>query len=844
MKGWRVRELISRGPQIVILLAALLLLCGVADRLTAAKRSMSVSVDELPGETFSENVKEEEKVKSVDSQIVELINIVSSELGMDKRQVSIIFELADSSVSYDSAAPDIYNEECSREAEPPLVLKGAHTEWKRADFIRCANLDVERPSSRYLPDALYSIAYDLQKLTNERHQANIGSSSVYYNSLNDDTQDTIDFYEAVLLYIGEPERHVDSFKNVYEKILTDKDANENVVEVSGNKPVVRKKFKYILKEAKIRNLRVLNTLAVIFSHDSLLFKNDNIEKLTDAYVYPYEIGLRTRENMMIAAMSLVGDVRYIWGGGHSGAAYIKGINPVWKQFDNLYPSEPFTNNGKAQTDLVRNEGFGTCIKPSGSWCPIHGYVSTAFHGGSIYSLDQYIKLRSGLFDKIDLTDDKYRTMLSSVNYSNGVNTHVLDGLDCSGYVSWLFNQIQNDYNVNTAARYFIGQSCFTPLEIGDDLLPGDIFAWETHIVVIVGRVKEDSKAYVTLEETPNVLRFGVAYYIDADQSDINYGKQIAAEANSLIGGLNPEYEKPHVYCINTVGVPVSENKPALTGMIYNKKTPDHHIILTSEEENGDVRVIEESGGEESDKDKENEEKNTEEEKKEDTESRPEDNGGGYSHAYDTIVDGAPYKLVYVFMPRGYPGTAEDLGAPAEGKYDYNEIIEKEEGFYGKYYIRLSEDTGGKAGHSADKKKDGFKIRNIYMPRDYEGSMSDFDIPDEDDIDHKEVIEREEGFYATYYIRKKKHKKDEDEEEHEEEESTEEADDEENKILRVARFIEPYEDEGVALSDTGKAIEDMDAADIIRHTLKKLPISMINGYNTYDGDLFSTFSLRE
>ena len=64
------------------------------------------------------------------------------------------------------------------------------------------------------------------------------------------------------------------------------------------------------------------------------------------------------------------------------------------------------------------------------------------------------------------------------------------------------------------------------------------------------------------------------------------------------------------------------------------------------------------------------------------------------------------------------------------------------------------------------------------------------------------------------------------------------------MLRLARYAEAFEDEGVILEDTGHAIEDTDAVDIIRHTLEKLPISMINGYNTYDGSLFSTFSIGD
>ena len=644
--------------------------------------------------------------ESLRSQLIDLVELVAEELDMDKKQVSVIFDLSDTPVIYDNAKINIYEEETSYDEAAPLKIASANTILKEAEFAETSSLSINRPSSRYLPDALYSVASDLKELTEERHEINSDSESVYYNSLNDETENIIDFDEAVLSYIGEDEDRVDSFKDVYEKILTDKEANENVVEIVSGNIAIKDKFREILTEANITDENAIRLLGILFSKDKTLFKNDNIDKLTDAYVYPYEIGLTSRENMMTAAMSLVGDVRYVWGGGHSGAAYIKGINPVWKQFNRLYPSEPFTDTASGNSPDY-NVGFGTCIKPSGSWCPIHGYVNSAFHGETIYSLDQYIKLRSGLFNKIDLTDDKYREMLSTVNYSNGVNAHVLDGLDCSGYVSWLYNQIQNKYDVNTAARYFTRQSCFTPLEMGADLLPGDIFAWESHIVVIVGRVKEGSGAYVTLEETPNVLRFGVAYYTGASDSDISYGKQIASEANSLIGGLNPSYEKPHVYCINTVGASESANTVVQTA-----------FKVSSTEE-------------------------------------------GYCDKYDTLINGEPYKIVRVYMPRGYEGTAQDLGAPEEGDYESVEIDEKEEGFYGTYYVKVSKK---KAGHSCDEKKDGFLVRHIYMPRDYDGSMEELGVPDDSIVERKDVIEEDDGFYATYYTDPNKSVSDDEDEE--------------------------------------------------------------------------------
>ena len=852
----------ARFGRAAVLLTALILLCRMSANISPKDGISSVSAISAVNamseigisnnstgnhEVMSREISSSENSKrDLRSQISELVSMTSKAMEMKRSQILVILELAETYPKYDSTDPDIFNEETTLLNNPPLMLAVSDNTIRKAGFVECENTAIERPSRRYLPDALYSAVYDLKKLTEERHSENIESESVYYNSLTDDNQNTIDFYEAVLSYIGGSEKQVNSFKNVYEKILTDKDANENVIEIINNKPYVRDKFRHILEDADISDENLLRALAIMFSRDNTLFRNDNIDKLTDAYVYPYEIGIRTRENMMTAAMSLVGDVRYVWGGGHSGASYIKGINPVWKQFQNLYPKEPYSYDKSAsaknaQTDLDYNEGFRTCIKPSGSWCPIHGYSHKDYHGENVYSIDQYIKLRSGLFDKIDLTDDKYRDMLSTVNYSHGVNAHVIDGLDCSGYVSWLFNQIQNDYNVNTAARYFISQSCFTPLVMGAELLPGDIFAWETHIVVIVGRVREGSNAYVTLEETPNVLRFGVAYYSNASSDDISYGKKIAAEANSLIGGINPDYEKPHVYCINTVGKAKSSNSVNSVSSVKSEKG----LKLCSEQ----IGTAE----------------------------------GGYARSYDTLINGESYRIVKVFMPRGYAGSPEDLGAPASGEYESLSVDEKEEGFYGTYYIRIpdetaeqpDQDTDGstddnaddntdeksepetsvKAKHYSDKKIDGYLVRSVFLPRDYQGSLKDLGVPDEGDYERKEVYETEEGFYASYFIplNKKSQAGEDDNEDSDEEYSGDMEEISENAaasvsgnqfFTRIARFSDGFEDEGIVLEDIGHSMEDADAVEIIRHTLEKLPISMINGYNTYDGDLFSAYTLGE
>ncbi len=229
---------------------------------------------------------------------------------------------------------------------------------------------------------------------------------------------------------------------------------------------------------------------------------------------------------------------------------------MWQKFEELYPDEAVTEvtleNG--ETVEIPNEGYKTCIKPSGSWCPIHGYSKAEYHGGNVNSLQEYIDISAEHLDSSELLDNKYRDMLNQVSYENGINVHTLDGLDCSGFASWLYNQITDKYTLNSTAKNFTKQTGLVSIEYGTEALPGDIFAWTDHIVVIVGKVNDNAKAFVTIEQTPNVLKYGVIYYKDASSSDIALAKQIASEANELIGGLDSNNEAPHSYCMDSVGI--------------------------------------------------------------------------------------------------------------------------------------------------------------------------------------------------------------------------------------------------------------------------------------------------
>lgn len=523
--------------------------CIVSSLLIVNNNTYTIQADELKYIDIK-------PIQDIDKQVEDLYTQISEELNIDTIFIKELHTIAGGKAIYADTKPNVYSDETIKSMKGPMEIEGANTVYQQAKFIDCPDDTIERPSKYYLPDAIYSVAYDITALMGQRYNYNRDSMQIYFDSLQEDVKQTIVFYEAVLLYIGEKEETVNKLYQAYEKILYDKQSNENIVEeLEDGTLKIKDKFLNTINNIGIKDKNTIKTLAIILSFDKNLAINDNIESVKDEYIVPYRLNYTSRENMMIAAMSLTGKVRYVWGGGHSGASHIDGINPMWSLWNNLYPCEPYTEtiDENNNTITVNNEGFGTCIKPSGSWCPIHGYTSSEYHGESINNLEDYINLRATTFNNTELFSDKYKELLSKVDYSEGINVHTLDGLDCSGYASWLYNQITSKYEINSTAMYFVNQNGLEEVPFGEELLPGDIFAWTTHIVVIIGKVKDNSKAYVTIEQTPNVLKFGVVYYSGASSEDIEYAKQISSEANELIGGLNSEYEEPHVYCMDTVG---------------------------------------------------------------------------------------------------------------------------------------------------------------------------------------------------------------------------------------------------------------------------------------------------
>ena len=501
--------------------------------------------------------KVEDKVNlDKDAQIDELYDKIAKELSMSSLHVKTLHLLAGGKAVYADKVPNIYKDLTIQSIQEPMRIAGANTKYIKANKISSDN-NIERPSKYYLPDAIYSVSYDIKKIMDERLKYNRGKQQRYFDILDNDVKNNIAFYEAVMQYTGEDINTVNSIQSTYEVILKCKDANENVIEVSEDGKI-KLKDKFI-KNISINsnNQETLDKLAIMLSFDKYIATNESTESLRQSYIIPYEINNNTRENMLLAAFCLVGKVRYIWGGGHNGACTIDGINPVWREWEDLYPdtqySEVVSENGEVKT--VLNNGYNCCIKPSGSWCPEHGYTNAEFHGGAVYSADDYInnRISSGIIKETNTNKlNQYKSLMAEINYNKGINIHKLDGLDCSGFVSWVYNQITDDYRFDSVAQYFNNQNGMQQLEFGSNLLPGDTFAWTSHIVLIVGKVRDNSRAYVTVEQTRNLIKFGVAYYNNASSSDVAYAKQIANEANSLIGGVG-ENENAHVYCINNVG---------------------------------------------------------------------------------------------------------------------------------------------------------------------------------------------------------------------------------------------------------------------------------------------------
>ena len=251
-------------------------------------------------------------IKSLDAQLDELYSKIGEHLGVDKSIIKQIHALCGSKAVYADKKPSIYNDLTTYKSMDIYRGNGEHGILQKADFIECGDDNIERPSEYFLPDALYSVSYDIVSLMSQKFNCDRGPMQEYFDNLKEDAKHRIVFYEAVMEYTGCKESAVDEIFKAYEKCLYDKQKDENVVETNKDGQIeIKSKFRKIFNDIGIKNETRLNYLAIILSYDKDLAVNDNAESTKDEYIVPYKLNYTSRENMMLAAACLVGKVRYV-----------------------------------------------------------------------------------------------------------------------------------------------------------------------------------------------------------------------------------------------------------------------------------------------------------------------------------------------------------------------------------------------------------------------------------------------------------------------------------------------------------------------------------------------------
>lgn len=525
--------------------------------------------------TSDENNVTPKRLADLPTQLDRLYHDIGKNLNIDYIYVKILHLLSGGKAVYADQYPNIYSEVTVDSMTGPFEIAGASQNFAlEAEWVLCPDEEIERPSKYYLPDAAYSTTSEVVKIMNKRYYADRGQMQEYFNALSSDVKTNIIFCESIMEYIGSSREAIESFYGNYEKILYEKEKNENVVEVMEDGTFkIKPKFREILTSNNISDERDLEVLALVLSFDSKLAISSDPDSIKEDYVLPYILDYTSRENMMLAAMSVVGKVRYVWGGGRGGTGTIDGINPSWQAFYDTYQSSEDGSD------------YDMCIQPSSSWCPIHGKIESEngclLMADKAHNVEQYVETRKEIMDTAKMEGEKYSELLeqSSIDFDNGINTHRLDGLDCAGFTSWLFNQITDKREYDTGARYFISASGLKSIEYGSKMLPGDVVSWGKHIVFVVGPAVKGSSAYVIIESSPNMVKFGVIYYGGARYKDVEKAIRIASEANDLIGGI-PLTEKTHIYNLDSLGFDEAEENGRYIGIgRLNYSFVDENIVV-------------------------------------------------------------------------------------------------------------------------------------------------------------------------------------------------------------------------------------------------------------------------
>lgn len=523
--------------EIVILGMTMALLSVNFTSVVHASESLSISGNGIPLET-EDNIDNELpkdlsakveladeiiSIPSLDEQIASLFAKIAEELDMDVDAVKLIYSMYETKAVYANIKPDIEKEEA-------ISVKGIKD---KEYYIRAPWIDdkLERKSDKFLPDILYTDCYSIKGLIDTSLE---NDRSELYKSLKYNVKEKIALYEAIIQYTsGE---YID-FHSVYCNLVAVKNENENLVAINeSNLLEIKTDFKIILENNGIDNTKTIECIALIFASDDILANANSTADLQEYQIQPFENNKTTQENMILAASSIVGKCRYVWGGGHDETAQINGINPAWALWDEAYGNEDGS------------------IRPAKSYCPIHGhYNDDKIYSDTVYSVEDYLDSREDIMDTSLIDTDEYKDLLNIIDIERGICAHRLDGLDCSGFVSWVYNQITDDKQYNAMAKDYVNVMGLDELKMGSKLKPGDVFAWSSHIIMIVAPCNENSKAYLSVESVPDIVSFGVAYYSGAKSSEIDAMVELATELNCLIGGMEYSEDTVHKYNMSTIG---------------------------------------------------------------------------------------------------------------------------------------------------------------------------------------------------------------------------------------------------------------------------------------------------
>lgn len=547
------------------------------------------------------NSDEQIDTTQIEYQLNSLIIKVQQQTGLQVSDIYKLYNIAGHKPIYDTLNPDISKEQTVVGLGVPFDIMGdAQTYNERNSYYYCPDDQIQRPTKYYLPDAAYNVQLTVQKYV-DKWENKDRSSDEEYQLLSDEVKSKLYFYEAVLDYIGQPS---DNLYVLYKQIIDGKISsglsvynNENtIVDDNGftryqfNTWVVDTMHTHGYSDEQIKILEQL------WYDDTYILYCTSITDIVADYYYPYTYGEQTIDNWLQVVTSVVGKVRYVWGGGHYGANNIKGISPMWSLFNQYY-----IDSGHARSSIV----------PGQHWCPIHGLLEKKQDQDNIEAVDEqatnasenaenivdgaganscvglngdyfrsvaaYIRSRKTLFDTSLLETGKYNEMINNAGLvGRQIPGHNLDGLDCQGYVGWAYNQITGGQMIDSNARYFIQSNNFKELQINEKLKPGDIFQWSTHIVMIVGPAQQETgcEAYVMIEMSPCYVQFGVAYKAQASVIDIQRARQIAYDANILFGGKDCNMQV-HAYNIeyetveNEDGEKVQQPRTAMKLGRYN-----------------------------------------------------------------------------------------------------------------------------------------------------------------------------------------------------------------------------------------------------------------------------------